>query len=56
MRVNVSRTVRKSHFDLRIEARRAPVRPEPRRLRLVTRAELAECSCPDPCERDHGNE
>jgi hypothetical protein len=20
------------------------------------RAEIAECSCPDDCERDHGNE
>jgi hypothetical protein len=55
MKMNVSRTVRGSHFDIRFVARRAPVRQEPRR-RLVTRAELAECSCPEPCERDHANE
>jgi hypothetical protein len=55
MNVNVSRKVRGSHFDIRFVARRAPVRQEPRR-RLVTRAELAECSCPEPCERDHANE
>ncbi len=23
---------------------------------LATTAELAECTCPDFCERDHGNE
>jgi hypothetical protein len=23
---------------------------------VVTRAELAECTCPDACERDHGEE
>jgi hypothetical protein len=58
MKMNVSRKVRGSHFDIRfvaLVARRAPVRQEPRR-RLVTRAELAECSCPEPCERDHANE
>jgi hypothetical protein len=55
MRLNVSRRLRRSHFDIRFEARMAPLRPLPRR-RLVTRAELAECSCPEPCERDHDNE
>jgi hypothetical protein len=55
MKMNVSRRVRRSHFDIRFEARRAPLRQEPRR-RVVTRAELAECSCPESCERDHGNE
>ncbi len=30
--------------------REAP--PEPRRP-IVTRAEAAECTCPDACERDH---
>jgi hypothetical protein len=24
--------------------------------RWLTAAELAECNCPDPCERDHGND
>jgi hypothetical protein len=24
-----------------------------RELVVVTAAELAECTCPDPCERDH---
>lgn len=23
---------------------------------VVTRAETVECNCPDPCERDHGND
>ena len=23
---------------------------------LVLRSELAPCTCPEPCERDHGNE
>jgi hypothetical protein len=23
---------------------------------VLTRAETAECTCPDFCERDHGNE
>lgn len=23
---------------------------------VLTRAETADCSCPDPCERDHSNE
>ncbi len=27
-----------------------------RRPLIVTAAELAECACPDPCDRDHGNE
>ena len=27
-----------------------------RLLYVVTRAEIAECTCPEPCERDHANE
>jgi hypothetical protein len=27
-------------------------RPEPRQA-IVTRAEVAECTCPEQCERDH---
>jgi hypothetical protein len=23
---------------------------------ILTRAETVECTCPDPCERDHSNE
>jgi hypothetical protein len=23
---------------------------------LVLKSELASCTCPEPCERDHGNE
>jgi hypothetical protein len=30
--------------------------PPPARLRAVPTAELAECNCPDFCERDHENE
>jgi hypothetical protein len=26
------------------------------RAAFVTAAEVAECNCPDPCERDHGND
>jgi hypothetical protein len=29
-----------------------PVPPAPRAT-VVTRAETAECTCPDACERDH---
>lgn len=32
---------------LRAAAPTAPARP------IVTRAETAECTCPDACERDH---
>jgi hypothetical protein len=32
-----------------------PSEPEPRPT-IVTRAELAPCTCPEPCERDHENE
>ena len=24
--------------------------------RIVTTAEVAECNCPDPCDRDHEND
>ena len=30
--------------------------PPYERLRAVPTAELAECNCPDFCERDHDNE
>jgi hypothetical protein len=33
----------------------AGTRPERRPL-VLTRAELVECTCPDPCERDHEND
>ena len=46
---------------LRLERR--PVRSEPHQIRLVespkpvlSTAEVAECTCPEFCERDHGNE
>ena len=29
-----------------------PAEPE----EILTRAETAECTCPDFCERDHGND
>ena len=32
--------------------RPTPPRGEPRRA-IVTRAELAPCTCPEHCERDH---
>jgi hypothetical protein len=31
-------------------ARPAPTRPSPT---IVTRAEIAPCTCPEHCERDH---
>ena len=33
-------------------------RPAPRedRPQIVTRAEVALCTCPEPCERDHEND
>jgi hypothetical protein len=39
--------------------REKPVKPAPRpptpapRPTIVTRAESAPCTCPEPCERDH---
>jgi hypothetical protein len=46
---------------LRLERR--PMQAEPRQIRLVespkavlSSAEVAECTCPEFCERDHGNE
>jgi len=38
------------------------IRTEGRRIQIAPsdeyqcRAEIAECGCPDDCERDHGNE
>jgi hypothetical protein len=35
----------------------SPSRPLDRRtLYVLSRAETAECTCPEPCERDHANE
>jgi hypothetical protein len=46
---------------LRLERR--PITAEPRQIRLVespkpvlSTSDLAECTCPEFCERDHGNE
>ena len=36
----------------RRESAPEPARSEP----ILTRAELAECTCPEHCERDHGDE
>jgi|SoiMethySBSTD1v2_1073268.scaffolds.fasta_scaffold55401_5 hypothetical protein len=44
--------------------REKPVKPTERktpslrvpRTPVVTRAEIAPCTCPEPCERDHENE
>jgi hypothetical protein len=34
-----------------------PSRPEPpAATTILTRAETAECNCPDACERDHEND
>lgn len=35
--------------------RRRPTEEE-RQTALVLRSEQAPCTCPEPCERDHGNE
>jgi hypothetical protein len=40
---------------MRIETHQIRERTEDRGV-LVTAAEAAECNCPDPCERDHGND
>ena len=32
-----------------------PAVPSPRPV-ILTRAELASCTCPEHCERDHGDE
>jgi hypothetical protein len=39
-----------SHATFRIGAEREVLDE------LNCRAETAECNCPDPCERDHGND
>jgi hypothetical protein len=43
--------------------REKPVKPAPawspaprHRPTIVTRAELAQCTCPEHCERDHEND
>jgi hypothetical protein len=42
--------------------REKPVKPvagpttQPPRPTIVTRAESAPCTCPEPCERDHEND
>ena len=42
--------------------REKPVKPAAERLStsprptIVTRAELAQCTCPEHCERDHEND
>ena len=35
--------------------RRKPTEEAPKTV-LFLRSEYAPCTCPDPCERDHGNE
>ena len=35
--------------------RRKPVEQTPKKA-LFLRSEHAACTCPEPCERDHGNE
>jgi hypothetical protein len=39
-----------------IEASRESAGVEEVRLEAVSTAELAECTCPDFCERDHDND
>jgi hypothetical protein len=36
-----------------LRRRKAPEQPK---KALFLRAEHAPCTCPEPCERDHGNE
>jgi hypothetical protein len=41
--------------------REKPMKPTPRPTEaphptIVTRAESAPCTCPEPCERDHEND
>ena len=38
------------------EENAAEAAARPRDAYVVCRAETAECTCPDVCERDHGNE
>jgi hypothetical protein len=35
--------------------RKRPAPPAPKR-KLFLNSEHAPCTCPEPCERDHGNE
>jgi hypothetical protein len=43
--------------DLQVSGTTPTLRLEPRNTPyVVTRAEIAECNCPEPCERDHANE
>jgi hypothetical protein len=37
-------------------AGRTTEKPKPRRAEIVTRAEIAPCTCPEHCERDHEND
>jgi hypothetical protein len=36
--------------------RRKPVSEASHKQQLSLRSEHAPCTCPEPCERDHGNE
>jgi hypothetical protein len=37
--------------------RKEPAKPSPSKgAKLFLRSEHAPCTCPEPCERDHGNE
>jgi hypothetical protein len=35
---------------------RIKLHPSETREQWACRAETADCNCPDPCERDHGND
>ena len=36
-----------------LEPKNAAPPPRAKRPTIVTRAEVAPCTCPEPCERDH---
>jgi hypothetical protein len=36
--------------------RKPSVEPRPAKGELFLRSEHEPCTCPEPCERDHGNE
>jgi hypothetical protein len=39
-----------------VKPKTAAPAPRAERPKIVTRAEVAPCTCPEPCERDHEHE
>jgi hypothetical protein len=53
----LERTINLVFSDHKTSSPPRPAPPRPRRHPpVLTRAEVAQCTCPDACERDHEND